>query len=163
MSDQPSDPREVGRLIALRLLEAKPRTQAEVYGVLCKRGIPEDVAADLVVRFVDVGLLDDRAYAKLWVESRMRSRGLGATALRQELRRHEVPDTLIEQALADIDPQDSLSAAVASVRGRVARCALPLSVRDERRLLAFLLRRGHSGDTARQAVRAAVEEVAGSS
>ncbi|MEI2787187.1 MAG: regulatory protein RecX [Candidatus Nanopelagicales bacterium] len=155
-----SDPREVGRLIALRFLEAKPRTEAELYGALCQRGIPEDVASELVVRFVTVGLVDDRAYARLWVESRMRSRGLGATALRQELRRHHVPDALIEEALADVEPEDSLAAAVVSVRGRVARCPLPLSYKDERRLLAFLMRRGHSGDTARQAVRMAVDEVA---
>lgn len=154
-----SDPREVGRIIALRLLEAKPRTEAELRDRLCQRGIPADVADELVARYVEVGLLDDRAYASMWVESRMRSRGMGASALRQELRRHKVPADLIEEALADIDREDSVQAAAECVRPKVARCPLPLSHKDEQRLITFLLRRGHSLDTARSALRQAVDEV----
>lgn len=155
-----SDPREVARIIALRLLDAKPRTEGELAAALCDRGIPSDVADELVARYVDVGLLDDRAYARLWVESRMRSRGLGTTALRQELRRHKIPDPLIEETLAEVDPGDSVAAAVDSVRGRVARCSLPLSQKDERRLLGFLMRRGHGLDRAREVLRIAVDDVA---
>ncbi|MFN8183543.1 MAG: regulatory protein RecX [Candidatus Nanopelagicales bacterium] len=159
MSDQPSDPREVGRLIALRKLEARPRTQRELHEILCAQGIPVDVADELVERFVEVGLLDDRAYARLWVESRMRTRGLGTAALRRELRSHKVSDPVIDEVLADVDAGDALRAAVEQVRGRVARCSLPLDLRDERRLVAFLLRRGHSVDDARTAIARAVEEV----
>ncbi len=154
-----SDPREVGRIIALRLLEAKPRTEAELRDRLCQRGIPQDVASDLVARYVEVGLLDDRAYARMWVDSRMRTRGLGAAALRQELRRHKVPPALIEEALAQIDHDDSLQAAVECVRPRVAKCALPLSMQDERRLMSFLMRRGHGLETARRALHEAVTRV----
>ena len=154
-----SDPREVGRIIALRLLEAKPRTEEELREKLGERGIPDEVAAELVARYVEVGLLNDRAYARMWVESRMRSRGLGATALRQELRKHKVPDALIDEALAELDPEDGLMAAVECVRSRVARCELPLSQKDERRLVNFLMRRGHRLDTARRALQEAVDDV----
>ena len=159
MSEQSSDPMEVGRLIALRQLEARPRTQREMHEILCARGIPSDVADEIVDRFVEVGLLDDRAYARLWVESRMRTRGLGTAALRRELRSHKVPDLVIDEVLSGVDVQDTLEAAVAQVRGRVARCLLPLDLKDERRLVAFLLRRGHSLDDARTAIARAVEEV----
>ena len=60
MTEQ-SDPREVGRLIALRQLETRPRTERELHDTLCARGIPSDIADELIVRFVEVGLLDDRA------------------------------------------------------------------------------------------------------
>ncbi|MEZ5185927.1 MAG: regulatory protein RecX [Candidatus Nanopelagicales bacterium] len=157
--EQQSDPREVGRLIALRQLEVKPRTERELHATLCSRGIPDDVADAIVARFVEVGLLDDLAYARLWVESRVRSRGLGVAALRRELRTHKVPEPIIDEVLSDIDAQDCLTAAVDHVRGRVARCALPLSVKDERRLIAFLMRRGHDYDTAHRALGVAVDEV----
>lgn len=159
--DRPSDPYEVGRLIALRLLEAKPRTQRELRDSLMERGIPEPVADDLVARYVEVGLLDDQAYARTWIESRMRTRGLGKVALRQELRRRKVDDDVIEAALAEVDADDTLEAAVEQARRRVSRYPLPLSARDEQRLMAFLMRRGHSGSMARAAIAAAVEQVEG--
>lgn len=161
MSDQAagSDPREVGRIIALRLLDAKPRTCGELRGRLVDRGIPEDVAEEIVARYVEVGLLDDRAYAQLWVESRMRSRGLGPTALRRELRQRKVPDEIIGEVLAEIDVDDTHDAAVSQVRSRVARCELPLSQRDEQRLIAYLMRRGHGLDAARAAIGQAVQDV----
>jgi len=158
--DQRSDPREVGRLIALRQLEVKPRTEGELYDTLCERGIPAEVAQGIIERFVEVGLLDDRMYARMWVESRIRSRGLGLSTLRQELRAHKIPDDIIAEALSEIDADDSRQAAVAAVRGRVARCDLPLSLRDQRRLLGFLMRRGHGYEAARTILDAAVEQVA---
>ena len=154
-----SDPREVGRIIALRLLEAKPRTCGEIGDRLRERGIPADIADEIVDRYVEVGLLDDATFARLWVESRMRTRGLGKTALRQELFRRKVPGDVIDEVLAGIDAEDSLEAAVQQVRGRVARCELPLSARDQQRLLAFLMRRGHGMDCAQQAIATAVDEI----
>ncbi len=158
-----SDPREVGRVIALRLLDAKPRTERELHEALCTRGIPVAAADEIVARFAQVGLIDDRAFAHLWVESRMRSRGLGVGALRRELRSHKVPERVIEEALAEVDAQDALAAAVSHVRGRVARCQLPLDGKDERRLVNFLLRRGHDVDAARRAIALAVDEVGAAS
>jgi regulatory protein len=154
-----SDPREVGRLIALRQLEIKPRTERELHATLVGRGIPLAVADEIIGRFVEVGLLDDRAYAQLWVESRIRSRGLGPMALRRELRSHKVPDEVIEEVLATIGYDDALQSAVEHVRGRVARCSLPLDMKDERRLVGFLMRRGHDAECARTAVKMAVVEV----
>ncbi|MCU0278647.1 MAG: recombination regulator RecX [Candidatus Nanopelagicales bacterium] len=157
--DPDSDPYEVARLIALQQLDVKPRTVAEIHHTLLSRGIPVEVADHLVERFREVGLLDDRVYAQLWVESRMRSRGLGAMALRQELRRHKVPDDVIEETLAGIDGEDALQAAVEQVRPRVARCELPLSNRDRQRLLGFLMRRGHSPSVASRALEVVQEEI----
>jgi regulatory protein len=155
----PSDPREVGRIIGLRLLEAKPRTVGELRDRLCDRGIPQDVADEIVGRYLEVGLLDDRAYARLWVESRVRARGLGVAALRRELRGRKVPDDIITEVLGGLDGEDARAAAVQRVRGRVSRCRLPLSGKDERRLIAFLMRRGHSTEDARIILATAVNQV----
>ena len=90
--DQRSDPREVGRLIALRQLEVKPRTEGRLHDTLCERGIPAEVAQGIIERFVEVGLLDDRMYARIWVESGSVTRP-GLSTLRQELRAHKIPTT----------------------------------------------------------------------
>ena len=85
------------------------------------------------------------------------------SALRRELRSHKVPDSVIDEVLAEVDSQDTLMAAVEQVHGRVARCAIPLSRKDEHRLVAFLMRRGHDYDLAREAIALAVEEVTAAS
>jgi regulatory protein len=156
-----SDPREVGRLIALRYLEARPRTRGEVRRQLVERGIPELIADEIADRFAEVGLIDDLEYARVWVESRMRGRGLGPAALRQELRRHRVPDEIVDEVLGATDSDDELAGVVEVLRPRVARCDLPLSTRDERRLLGFALRRGHTLSRAREALAAAVAQIEG--
>ena len=43
-------------------------------------------------RFTDVGLIDDAAFARAWVESRHHSRGLSKRSLSAELGRHGVPE-----------------------------------------------------------------------
>ena len=90
----------------------------ELADKLAKRGVPHDLAADLLDRFTEVGLIDDGAYARQWVESRHRSRGLAPRALAQELRRKGVGDDEAKAALEQIDDDDQRTA---------ARCADPHS------------------------------------
>jgi regulatory protein len=52
-------------------------------------------------RLVELGYLDDVAFARAWVESRDRARPRGALALRTELVRKGVPRDTIVEVLAD--------------------------------------------------------------
>lgn len=83
----PGDPETTARTICLRMLTAAPRTRAQLAEALAKRGIPDDVAQQVLDRLVTVGLIDDAAYAEAWVRSRHESRGLARRALVHELRR----------------------------------------------------------------------------
>ena len=87
-----ADPEQVARTILLRRLTASPRTRTELRTDLLRRGIPEVVADRVLDRFVDVGLIDDAAFAQQWVESRQRTRGSARSVLRQELRAKGVDD-----------------------------------------------------------------------
>ena len=67
------------------------RTGAQVLRILVENGAATGVALaggdpldQVVERLVDIGYLDDRAFARAWVESRDRSRPRGANALRIE-------------------------------------------------------------------------------
>ena len=84
--DDIADPEERARQICLRLLTLAPRTRAQLAAALRKRGIPDDAADAVLDRFADVGLIDDAAVARAWVESRHYSRGLAGRALRAELK-----------------------------------------------------------------------------
>ena len=101
-----ADPEGVARTILLDALTGQARTRKELADKLAKREVPDDVATELLDRFTEVGLIDDAAFARQWVESRHRSRGLAPRALAQELRRKGVGDEEAKAALEQIDEDD---------------------------------------------------------
>jgi regulatory protein len=86
---------------AVRFLEARPRSVAEVRRRLRGVGYPDALVEGAVERLVELGYLDDAAFARMWVESRDRARPRGERALRAELGQKGVPRELADQALAD--------------------------------------------------------------
>src|SRR4051795_7655976 len=87
-----ADPESVARSIVLRQLTMAPRSRAQLADKLAERGAPDDVAARVLDRFEEVGLIDDAAFADMLIRSHRASRGLGRRGLAHELRRKGVDD-----------------------------------------------------------------------
>src|SRR5690606_22305025 len=85
--DAEPDPYEVARTMALRSLDAAPRSRHQLGDRLVRKGVAPEVAERVLDRFTEVGLLDDAAYARMLVSSRRASPGLPPRALALELRR----------------------------------------------------------------------------
>ena len=152
------DPVEVARQICLSQLEARPRTRAELAQTLSKRGVPPEPADEVLDRLTAVGLIDDKAFAELWVRARHRERGLARAALRQELHRKGVDPQVADAALGEVDEVDELATARRLVeRKLVATRGLPTETRI-RRLVSLLARKGYSSATAFAVVRVALRE-----
>ena len=83
-------------------------------------GIPDEVADSVLGRFAEVGLIDDAAFARAWVESRHHGRGLARKALAAELRQRGVADGEVRSAVGLLGPQDELATAQRLVAKRVA-------------------------------------------
>jgi regulatory protein len=155
---RPKDPAERARELCLRLLTGRPRTRTELAGALHSHGVPDETAAAVLARFADVGLIDDAAFARAWVESRHHSRGLARRALSAELKRRGVDGQDIEAAVSALDPADELATArqlVAKAMG--ASRGKPLPVRM-RRLVGLLARKGYPAPVAYRIVREAIEQ-----
>jgi regulatory protein len=151
-----ADPEQVARQICLRQLESAPRTRAELAATLSDRGVPDDVAEHVLSRFAEVGLLDDAVFARLWVTSRHRGRGLAGRALGQELRRKGVDDDVVRDAVDGLDDEQQESTARALVARRLQSTrGLPTDARV-RRLAGMLARKGYSGGLAFRVVREAL-------
>ena len=147
----------VAREIVLRKLETRDRTRAELTDALRTRATPEPVIEAVLDRLGEVGLVDDQRFARTWVESRQRTRGLAGRALTAELRRKGVPDDAVASAVGAIDPAAEERAAFELARTRVTRSpGLPADVLT-RRVVGQLARRGYDGGLAYRAVRAAIE------
>ena len=119
------DPEARARQICLRQLAVAPRTRAQLAQAMCRGGVPADAAETVLNRFTDVGLIDDAAFARAWVESRHHSRGLSRRSLSAELRRHGVDREDISEAVEALDPDQEVATArrlverkLASTRGR---------------------------------------------
>ena len=104
--------------MCLTLLTFAPRTRAQLAVALRKRGIPDGVADEVLARFEDVGLIDDAAFARSWVESRHYGRGLAGRALSAELKQRGVA---ADEIRAAIDEQLSPDAEAAAARRLVER------------------------------------------
>ena len=149
---------EAARLICLRLLTGGPRTRAQLATALRKRRIPDEVANCVLGRFAEVGLIDDAAFARAWVESRHHGRGLARKALAAELRQRGVADGEVRSAVGLLGPQDELATAQRLVARRVAASrGKPMPARA-RQLMSMLARKGYLAGLAAQVVREALEQ-----
>ena len=70
---------------AARFLEPRARSVTEVRRRLVSAGYKPDLVEAAIERLTELGLLDDDAFARAWVESRDRARPRGERAIRQEL------------------------------------------------------------------------------
>jgi regulatory protein len=86
---------------ALRFLEARARSEAEVRRRLTTAGYRSELVDGAIVRLVELGILDDEAFARAWVESRDRARPRGERALRRELAIKGVEKDVLDQVLED--------------------------------------------------------------
>lgn len=153
-----ADPESVARTILLDALTGRARSRKELRERLATKGVPDDLAERLLDRFTDVGLVDDEAFARSWVESRQRSRGLARRALAQELRRKGVDDETSRAALDDLDPAREEEAARQLVRKRLHSLRSVDPATATRRLAGLLARKGYPAGLAFAVVR---DELAG--
>ena len=149
---------EAARAICLRLLTAGPRTRAQLATALRKRRIPDEVAESVLSRFAEVGLIDDAAFARAWVESRHHGRGLARRALRAELRQRGIPDGEVRSAVGLLGPQDELATARRLVAKRLPASRGKPTPARARQLMGMLARKGYSAGLAAQVVREALEQ-----
>ncbi len=156
--EPPGDPVEQARAICLRLLTGTPRTRKQLADALRKRQIPDRAAEEVLSRFEEVGLINDSAFADAWVESRHRGRGLARRALARELRTKGVDSTLIDESVAQLEPEQE-EATARELVARKLRSTRGLD-RDKRlrRLAGMLARKGYSEGMALRVVRQALEE-----
>ncbi|MDH6460466.1 regulatory protein [Micromonospora sp. A200] len=151
----PRDEAEVAREICLRQLSVRPRTRAELAGALAKRGISDEVSADVLDRYDEVGIIDDAAFARAWVSSRHTGRGLARRALANELRQRGVDGDVASEALGELDEETEAETARALV-DRKLRTARGEPDAVFRRLVGMLARKGYPPGAAIRAVKDAL-------
>ena len=140
---QEADPESVVRAIVLRRLSSAPRTRAELEKDLARRGADPGVAERVLDRFEEVGLIDDRTYAQMWVESRHRTKALARSVLRRELTDRGVDRESVDEALVQIDDDSEWRRAREFAHRRVRLRAGEPPAKAMQRLAGQLARKGY--------------------
>jgi regulatory protein len=155
----PADHEAVARKILLDQLTGAARSRSELSTKLAKKGVPGDVADRLLDRFEEVGLVDDEAFARAWVQSRQPGKGLARRALAQELRRKGVDDEVARTALDEVDPEDEVEAARTLVRRKLRTVGRLERDTAVRRLTGMLARKGYPAGVCFRVVREELDAV----
>jgi regulatory protein len=148
-----ADPESVARKILLDRLTGAPRSRADLEKALARKDVPDDVARRLLDRFTEVGLVDDEAFARAWVESRQRGKGLARRALALELHRKGVESEVAASALDELDADAEAAAARELVRRKLRSVRNVPEPARSRRLLGMLARKGYPAGMAMDAIR----------
>jgi regulatory protein len=138
-----ADPEGVGRKILLDQLTGRARSRSELATKLARKRVPPEIATKLLDRFEEVGLVDDAAFAREWVESRHTSRGLAKRALSVELRRKGVDDEVIAEAVSEVSADDEDASARELVRRKLRSLSRFDDATKTRRLQGMLARKGY--------------------
>ena len=86
---------------AARFLEPRARSVAEVRRRLTGAGYRPDLVDGAIERMLELGMLDDEAFARAWIESRDRSRPRGERAIRAELAQKGVDRSTVDLVLGE--------------------------------------------------------------
>jgi regulatory protein len=135
---------------ALRFLEARQRSAAEVRRRLLLHGYRADLVEGSIERLTELGMIDDVAFARSWVESRDRARPRGERALRQELARkgidRSVRDGVLDERASDRPDADEDAARRLLDRHAAALARVPDPRARRQRAYALLARNGFDSE-----------------
>ena len=142
---------------ALDALARRARSCAELRRWLIEREYPADEVEQVLERLVAGRLLDDLAFARGFAHARLGAgRGYGPERVRLELLRRGVAREVIDRVLAEHQEDsgvDPVQAVEAAARKRLRSLAGLEPAVAQRRLVAWLLRRGFPGGMATKVAR----------
>ena len=152
-----ADAESVARAIALRQLSMAPRSRSQLEKKLRQRGCDGDVAARVLDRLTEVGLIDDEAYAQMLVRSKQAGKGLARKALSHELRKQGIDQEIADEALGQVGAGDERARAELLVEKRLRTMRGLDPAVQARRLAGMLARKGYSGEIAWPLIRDAID------
>jgi regulatory protein len=145
----------IDRLVISRLRRSA-LSVAEVRSVLAEHGLDESEVEEWIERYERLGYLDDARLAEQLVYVSGSRRGRGSGAIMQELSRRGVDASAAQAAVDELDTDVERANALAVAERRARQLTGLDRQTAERRLSAFLQRRGYPGDIVREAVTAAL-------
>lgn len=143
----------------MRLASRTEKSSGDALRLMRTWGVPDADRAGVLDRLVREGFVDDRRYAEAFVREKSRLNGWGPRKIAATLRTKGIAQTLVDEALAALDP----AARRARLDEVLRRALRGITYKNTFDLKAKLLRRatalGYDFGTAREAVDEAVRRL----
>jgi regulatory protein len=140
---------------ALNYLSYRPRSESEVCRNLREKDVEDEVVAVVIGRLKRAGLVDDRAFARYWLDNRARFNPRGLRGLRHEMQQKGVSRDIIDEVLETFDVEEAARKTAEAGARRLLHEDGPAF---RRKLLAYMARRGFSYAVIKPLVEQLVEE-----
>ena len=145
---------------AFTLLGRRAYTRKEIHEKLDKRGFKRGVIEKAIAILERIHVIDDRDFARRFVEEKLRLKPAGKPVLTRDLHRRGVEASVIEEVLAEAFGKINLEAV--AFRLLCSRRSRYLQLGREKawnRMYSFLARRGFSLDVARSVTARALDYI----
>ena len=152
-------PFQEAREIGLAYLSRCARSAHEVAHRLKQKEFSEEVIIEVLSELERLRFIDDRAYARRWIEARI-EKATGARKLAQDLRRKGIAVDVIDELLSEYSAQlENSDRAVDLLRKQAWRYRSLEREKAQRRMWGFLARRGYNGKTAWESIEHVWKEI----
>ncbi|WP_227766530.1 regulatory protein RecX [Zhaonella formicivorans] len=144
--------------VALRILGHRSCTVKELETKMLARGYPAETVAWVIEYCLERNYLNDREFARQWISTRTRLKPMGKCRLKQELKQKGLDQEVIYTQLEELLPAEIELDLATELLSKKLHGSQPLDKKKKYQLYRMLLRRGFSGELARQAICRVTEE-----
>lgn len=136
---------------AVKFLSLKLRTEKEVRDKLRDEGYDDDCIEKVVMELKAIGYINNQLYAQKYIFDRSKLKPISKKLMKKELVFRGIPEEVADEVLLDWKVEDS-SVAVNLLKRKFGKYDLS-DKKVLKKAMAFLMHRGFSGDTIREALR----------
>lgn len=150
------DERERAEKVLLHRLRGRSLSSVEALLVVNGTGVDSGEASEIIEKFLQLGYLDEVRLADQIIHSHNVRKGLGRNGVEAEMRRRKLDPAVMMDKLEEL-PDDEAERAIDLANKRITQLERFDDATIDRRLSAFLMRKGYSSTLTRLAVRAAMD------
>ncbi|PIU41765.1 MAG: hypothetical protein COS99_03720 [Candidatus Omnitrophica bacterium CG07_land_8_20_14_0_80_42_15] len=134
-----------------QLLSYRPRSIYEIRIKLEEKGYKGELIDKVIERLKGLHYLDDKNFAKFWVEAKMKLKPVGSMILKRDLEERGIEEALIGEAIKDKETDyDEFKTAYDVAEAKLATYGKIHKLKAMKRIYDYLVRRGFKFDIIRQ-------------
>ncbi|WP_368652706.1 recombination regulator RecX [Ornithinibacillus sp. 4-3] len=133
-------------LKVIYFLSFRMRSEKEILDYLKRHEVEEEQIASIMSKLTEQNLIDDFAFAKMFVQTRMNTSTKGPVFIKNELRQKGIKDSIITEAIQLFEQEEQLDKVRKIVKKRLKQTGKQSFRKQIQSIQIYLLRSGFSSD-----------------